>query len=132
MPPDPSGSDPSVLGALTATVTTTATTVAVMSNDVGHMREDFRTLSSDVKEAMKTLGTVTADAAASPAGRDVLRQLKAHDVELGGHGKRLDDHDSLIDEIRGAVRLIKSGGAVVGALAALASVLVILHTLGVI
>lgn len=130
-----------VLGSLTQTVTTTNSAVAVMANDIGHMKDDLKDLAVEVKAALGTIGTVTADASASPAGRELLRSLKAvGEVQLQ-HEERIERNEAdikeakdaqatFVAEMRGGLRLMKALGSVVGVLASFASVLLILHTIG--
>lgn len=125
-----------------------ATQVAVLQNDVGHIREAVDRLvealdedDTEAKALRELVERISSDATASAAGRDLLgraarseehhawqdRQLDEHRISIG---KLEDDAIEFHSEIRGALVLLRAFAGITTIAASIMSILWAVHLLG--
>ena len=71
-------------------------------------------LSAQVTTALGVMNTATSDAASTPAGRSILLETNYLRDTARLHDVRLDEHQTIIDEVRGSLRAIKGLVMVMG------------------
>lgn len=113
-----------------------STNVALGAQATTHLTNKIDDVGKQTESISRTLQRVTADASASPAGRELLRRHADHD-------RRLDEHDEDIDslrnwqntvstELRTTWRLMRGLAAAVSVIGTILGIVWTLHLLGVI
>ena len=131
--------DSSAVGAILTALGTMPQDVAVIKTDIGYLKRQSETNATNIGEALRTLAAVTSDAAASAAGRDLLRRLKEvedqsdkHEHEAELRDARLDSLEDFRTEVKGGMKLLRAEATFATVIAAFVSTLWVLHLLGIV
>ena len=129
MTEDPRRREDDRLDQLVSQLTSLVATVAVVANDIGYLKAQSQANAGNIREALNKVNAMSADAEASPAGRDILRRLT--DIEGGQREDRRDIEalQTFTTELRGSFRTLRGMTTVVSVIGTLASALWLFHGL---
>lgn len=105
-PLDPSRrrADDDRLDGLIGQVSALAITVGVVANDIGYLKATAGQNAQGVRAALERLSDVTADAAASAAGRELLRRVGGVEETNEEQNQRLKTLEDFKTEVKADVR----------------------------
>ena len=125
-PPARRRADDDRIDELVVTVAQLSTSAAVVAEQLGHLTVKVGEVGAATTKAAETLASVSSDASASPAGRELLRRVTAseihHDDQDRRIGKLEDEAIVFRAEVRGAVNVAKVLSVITSILAGLMTV----------